>query len=320
MFFKLIQIFLVLSLGVLFACLFSVPVRHISCFYGKQSSFLKKKKKLRNITAVITWYGFLLFFLITVFLLFYFNISQYFSRISWNEFMEMATSTVNRVLSVFPFLKNAGIEDLAADVLNALMKLPGIIGKIVVAIMISIYLLMDWNYYVSGFQKWKKDCLDKKTSRTITIIIRDTKDVLFGYLKGQSMDALVMGVLLSIGLWLLHVPLGICIGILAGIGNLVPYVGPVIAFSFTAFFCLIEKKISTLIISILYLIVIQQIDSSFIGPKLLGKQMKIRPLFVIVSILVGGTLFGPIGMLFAVPAAAIIKCVIKTLHQEYCRT
>jgi predicted PurR-regulated permease PerM len=120
-----------------------------------------------------------------------------------------------------------------------------------------------------------------------------------------------MGVLISVGLWLFQVPLGIPIGILAGVGNLIPYLGPIIAFSFSIIVCMIEQQYKVLTAALIYLIIIQQLDSSFIGPKILGRQMQIRPLFIIVSILIGGTLFGVIGMIFAVPAAGIIKSFIK---------
>ena len=315
---KLIQIFLVLALGGLFAILFSAPVRKINLFYGNHISFLRHRKKWRNILAVLSWYLFLLLFLIVTLGLLYYNIYQYFTLISWDEFMDKVNSNVNMALTTFPFLKNIGIEKYAAAFFDSLIKLPGIIAKVAVGIMISIYLLMDWDFYMNGFRKWKKDCFSKKWGHMISSILYETKDVLFGYLKGQSLDSLVMGVLISVGLWLLKVPLGVPIGILAGAGNMIPYVGPIIAYSLTVFFCLLEGRTKTMIIAVIYLAIIQQIDGSYIGPKLLGKQMQIRPLFIIVSILVGGTLFGPIGMLFAVPAAAILKTTVKLLQRECC--
>ena len=152
----------------------------------------------------------------------------------------------------------------------------------------------------------------------ITSSVQEAKDILFSYLKGQSLDALIMGILISLGLWIFHVPLGIPIGILAGVGNLIPYLGPIIAFSFTIIVCMIEQRYTLLATTLVYLIIIQQIDSSFIGPKILGRQMQIRPLFIIVSILIGGTLFGVIGMIFAVPAAGILKSFIKKYLNQIC--
>jgi len=320
MFSKLIHIFLILGLGILFAGIFSVPVRKINYIYGKNIPFLKRRQKTRNVLAVLSWYGFLLIVLISIFGLLYFHLYQYFSKVSWNAFLTMVTDTIQRILDFVPFISMDSFDSFSSDIVQSIMKLPGIIGKIVIAILISIYLLMDWDYYIGNLRKWRREYLSFKTNRILSTIFRETKENLFCYLKGQSLDALVMGLLLSIGLWIIKVPLGIPIGILAGIGNIIPYAGPVIAFTLTILLCLIEQRVRTLIIAIIYLILIQQLDSSFIGPKLLGKQMDVRPLFVIVSILVGGTLFGVIGMIFAVPAAAILKCLFKNtlshLHKK----
>ena len=311
MFSKLIHIFLILALGVLFAGIFSVPVRKINYIYGKNISFLRRRKKARNILAVLSWYGFLLIVLFSIFGLLYFHLYRYFSKVSWNAFLMMVTDTIHRIFDFIPIISMDSFDSLSSDIVQSIMKLPGMIGKIVIAILISVYLLMDWDDYMRNLRKWRREYLSFKTNRFLSAVFRETKENLFSYLKGQSLDALVMGILLSIGLWMVKVPLGIPIGILAGIGNIIPYAGPVIAFTLTILLCLIEQRVRTLITAIIYLILIQQLDSSFIGPKLLGKQMDVRPLFVIVSILVGGTLFGIIGMIFAVPAAAILKSLLK---------
>ncbi len=310
MFSKLFQILFVLSLGIFFALLFSVPVRKINLIYGKNFSLLKHKKKIRNILSVFTWYGALFLFILLVLGMFYYSIANYFSQVSWNEFMDKITVMIDRISENIPLLKDISLEPLTVRIIPFLVKIPGTIGKLFIAVLISIYLLIDWDYYLSAFRNWKRNCLTPKGNKMLSVFLQETKDNLFGYLKGQSLDALLMGFLLSIGLWLLKVPLGIPIGILAGIGNLIPYLGPIIAFSLTTIACLIEQRVRTLIIAIIYLILIQQLDSSLIGPRLLGKQLKIRPLFVVLSILIGGTLFGPIGMFLGVPAAGIIKSML----------
>lgn len=315
---KLVQIFLVLALGALFAVLFAAPVRKISYFYGKYLPVLRHYPKWRTRIAVLSWYFFLLFFLTALFGLFYANICQYFSNISFSAFLEKINRTLQNLFSQVPFLQKIGLEKYMLSVIDSLVKLPGILTRIAVAFMISLYLLLDLDHYLQEVRKIRKEMIRNKKGRTVVLIICETKKVLYGYLKGQSLDSLLMGVLIGLGLWLFHVPFGISIGILAGVGNMIPYVGPLIAYSMTCFFCLLEGKKRTLLFAILYLVVIQQIDGSFIGPKLLSRQMEIRPLLVIVSILIGGTLFGPIGMLFAVPAAAVCKTTIRILQKREC--
>ena len=308
---KLYQIFLILFIGLLIACLFSVPVRNLNCFYGKRIRFLRHRRKWRTRLSVFSWYGLLIILFAAVFGLFYYNISGYFMKISWEEFVGQFADMVNNITKRFPILNSNRFQIDTSAMVNVLFRLPGLLGKLVISVLISIYLLLDWDSYIYDLKRWKRKCFTRKTNRFITSSIQESKEILFSYLKGQSFDALIMGVLISLGLWLFHVPLGIPIGILAGVGNLIPYLGPIIAFSFTIIVCMIEQQYRVLTAALIYLIIIQQLDSSFIGPKILGRQMQIRPLFIIVSILIGGTLFGVIGMIFAVPAAGIIKSFIK---------
>lgn len=315
---KLVQIFLVLALGALFAVLFAAPVRRISCFYGKYFPVLQSHPKWKTRIAVLSWYFFLLSFLVCLLGLFYANICQYFSFISFPEFLEKINRTIQNLFRQVPFLQKIGLEKYMLSVIDNLVKLPGILTKIAVAFMISFYLLLDLDHYLQEFRRIRKNLIRNERGRMVVLIFCETKRVLYGYLKGQSLDSLLMGVLIGFGLWIFHVPFGVSIGILAGIGNMIPYVGPLIAYSMTCFFCILEGKKKTLFLAVYYLLIIQQMDGSFIGPKLLSRQMQIRPLLVIISILIGGTLFGPIGMLFSVPAAAVCKTTIQILQKRGC--
>ena len=165
MFSKLIHIFLVLALGVLFAGIFSVPVRKINYIYGKNISFLKRRKKARNILAVLSWYGFLLIVLISIFGLLYFHLYQYFSKVSWNAFLTMITNTIHRILNFVPFISMDSFDSFSSGIVQSLMKLPGIIGKIVIALLISVYLLMDWDDYMGNLRKWRREYLPESDLR-----------------------------------------------------------------------------------------------------------------------------------------------------------
>ena len=186
MFSKLIHIFLVLALGVLFAGIFSVPVRKINYIYGKNISFLKRRKKARNILAVLSWYGFLLIVLISIFGLLYFHLYRYFSKVSWNAFLTMVTDTIHRIFDFIPIISMDSFDSLSSDIVQSIMKLPGMIGKIVIAILISVYLLMDWDDYMRNLRKWRREYLSSKTNRFLSAVFRETKENLFSYLNKLS--------------------------------------------------------------------------------------------------------------------------------------
>jgi predicted PurR-regulated permease PerM len=137
----------------------------------------------------------------------------------------------------------------------------------------------------------------------------DLDRVFSGYIRGQLTDAFVMMLLISLVLSLTGVKFSILIGIFAGIGNLIPYFGPIVAYVTTTIVCLMNGEIKTLIISLIALFIIQAVDGNIIGPKLLSSSIKIHPLIIIVSIIIGSAIGGFLGMLLAVPVGAYVKLV-----------
>ena len=120
-------------------------------------------------------------------------------------------------------------------------------------------------------------------------------------------DAVIMAILVSSALSLIGVKYAIIIGVLSGIGNLIPYVGPVVAYGSTILVCLISGDFRRLLVAIVVLFVIQTIDGNIINPRLLSTNVDVHPVLVIAALIVGGAIGGIVGMLFAVPVAAFFK-------------
>ena len=174
------------------------------------------------------------------------------------------------------------------------------------AVIFSIYFLIDRKI----FEYWK-DVLatftSEKTREHIRVFAKDCNRVFSGYIRGQSIDACIVGALSSIALLIAGIPYAVVIGILTGLGNLVPYVGPVVGFGSLIIVCLAEGSVRHLIIGGIILALVMFIDGNIIGPRLLSSNVEVHPVLVIVALLAGGRLGGIVGMLIAVPVAALIK-------------
>ncbi len=185
----------------------------------------------------------------------------------------------------------------------------GFLSTLLFSIIICIYFLIDGKMVKANLRKVSRALFsDRFNSRMRTFII-DADTVFSGYMKGQLMDAFVMMVLISITLTIIDVRFAIIIGIIAGIGNLIPYFGPFIAYGGSIVVCLISGEFTKLIIALIALFVIQAIDGNIIGPKLLSHSIKIHPLLVIISLIFGSSIGGLFGMLLAVPIGALIKVI-----------
>ena len=116
-----------------------------------------------------------------------------------------------------------------------------------------------------------------------------------------------MMVLVSAVLALVGVKYALIIGILTGIGNLIPYTGPLVAYGSTLLICLLYGDYRRLLIALPLLFVLQTLDGNIINPKLLSDSVNVHPLLVIASLLIGGAAGGFLGILIAVPVGSLLK-------------
>jgi putative permease len=137
------------------------------------------------------------------------------------------------------------------------------------------------------------------------------------FIRGQMVDALAVGILTSIGLAIIGMPFFIVIGIIAGIGNLIPYFGPLIGF-IPAFLSLLLSPEGLTVVAIVKVVVVftvvQFIEGTFVYPIAVGKSVNMHPLVVIIGVAVGGQIGGIPGMLMVIPVIAIAKVTVEVLH------
>ena len=170
----------------------------------------------------------------------------------------------------------------------------------------AIYFLFDDS--IAIYWKGTLDAFTSEQTRAkMKSFAADANRVFSGYIRGQSMDALLVGVMVSIAMLLARIPYALVIGILTGIGNLVPYVGPVVGFGSLIIVSLAEGSIAKLVIGAVILAAVMFIDGNVINPKMLSSNVEVHPVLVIIALLAGGKVGGVVGMLVAVPVAALLK-------------
>lgn len=194
-----------------------------------------------------------------------------------------------------------------AAIINFLANLGGSILNMVLGIVVSIYLIKDKDFFIRLWRKTLHLILPMKANAAVTETLSDINTVVGQFLRGQLLDALIIAILTSIGLSIIGLDFAVFIGCFAGLCNVIPYFGPFISAVPAAVVGLMTGGISQALLAVLVLIVIQQIDSNIIYPRVVGSSTGLHPLFILVSVTVGGYYGGIIGMIIAVPIAAIIK-------------
>jgi predicted PurR-regulated permease PerM len=138
-----------------------------------------------------------------------------------------------------------------------------------------------------------------------------------GFFRGQLLVALFVGVASSIGLWIIGLPFWLLVGMVAGVFNLVPLVGPFIGGGLAVIIALVSGEPIKAVWAALVLLAVQQIDNHLISPNVMGRTVQLHPVVVMLALLVGASFAGLFGMLVIVPLVAVAKIVFLFMWSKY---
>ena len=198
-------------------------------------------------------------------------------------------------------------QNMGNSVFSSLGSLAGALSTLVFGIIFSLYFLADGQKILSYWARIFRLLFGERRLEKLRRVFIDADRVFAGYLRGQIIDGTIMAVLVSVSLSILQVRYAIVIGVLTGFGNLIPYVGPFIAYGLTALVCLVYGDFTKLLPALIALFVIQTIDGNVINPRLLSQNIDVHPLVVIIALIIGGSLGGFLGIFLAAPVASLIK-------------
>lgn len=208
------------------------------------------------------------------------------------------------------FVENYLLQ-LARRATEGLMGIAGYLFNIILAPILAFYLLKD----IELFKEKAVNAIPPRWREDILILGRDIHQVLNSFIRGYMTVSLVVGFLTWLAMLLLGVEFPLILGVFAGLTQIIPYFGPVIGALPAIALALLTSKWLAFKVVIAFLI-IQQLEGTIISPKILGDQVGLHPLFVILVLLAGGQLFGLMGMILAVPVAAVLHVILKFLLQK----
>jgi predicted PurR-regulated permease PerM len=189
-----------------------------------------------------------------------------------------------------------------------------ILGYVVLTPILTIYLLLDFDKLSARAQ----DLIPTDKRSTWLPLIAEYDFLLSRYLRGQMMAAMIVGVLTWLGLWALGFPYPAVVGLVAGVFNLVPYLGLVVSAIPAILISLLSGNIlGSLAKAGIVFAIVQTLDGSVIGPRIVGESVGLHPVWVILALAVGSFFFGFVGLLLAMPAAVFIKLIVREAVKRY---
>ena len=268
-----------------------------------------EKKGLRGIAVLICF-----LVILAVIAIFLIVISQAFvSQINFSSIVNLVQGTetdlqefINQAISYLERF-NIKIPNIGSSLTGVVSSIASSTTTFFFGIIFSIYFLIDADRLRTYWRNAAQKIFPKRTIARFHELLGDADVCFSGYIRGQVTDAILVGAVVSIVFSFMKMKYALVIGLLAGIGNLIPYVGPALGYISVILVNLIAGDFRMLVIGLVVLEAIMLIDGNIINPRLLAGTIKVHPLLVIASLLAGGAIGGLLGMLLAVPTGAFIR-------------
>ena len=204
------------------------------------------------------------------------------------------------------------VSDFSISVLRgSLQSTTNVLANLILIVVITYFMLL----YRSAFKNFLLVQVNAKSRETVTRLLDKVENLTKRYMLGQGLVVVILGLLIGSGLWLIGVPYPFFWGFLAGFLEIIPYVGTSVGGILPFFYMLMVSDTvwQPLAVLVLY-ITVQQIEGNFISPNIMGRSIKINPMFIILGLFVGGVMWGIAGMILALPILALSKEVFRNFH------
>lgn len=326
-FHRLTSILMPFFMGILLAYLFYIPCRQIEGLYKKlKPKFIKKRARGLSVITVYVMAVLVITIVINILIP---ALSKSIVDLANNlpGYYNSAIEFVNNMPEDW-LIKKESIQELINDLQkvditniisleNITDYINGVIGvasgifNVFVSIIMSIYVLLERGKILKFIKRLVKAIFKEETCKALGNYFTKANEIFFKFISSQVIDAIIVGVIVSIAMWILGVKYWVLLGFMIGLFNIIPYFGAIVAVTIAAIITIFTGGFTKAIWMLIVVIIIQQLDANIINPKIIGNVLKLSPILVIFSVTLFGAYFGVLGMFLAVPIIAVIKIIIN---------
>lgn len=248
------------------------------------------------------------------------------TAITPQNFKSLLIHIEDSLKSIFPFISSVGLADKLTSffqnlILNGVNNLTNIVYSIFSIIAIVVIVPFMTFFLLKDNTRLAKGIINIMPNRFFEVsywVIHKISFELGRYVRGWILDAFLVGLLSGVGLALLGIQNAASIGFIAGAGHLIPYFGPIIGGIPAIIISIVQFGNFSMLPSIIILfLLVYTIDNGFIQPNVFSKSTDMHPLVIILLIIIGSETIGVLGMLFAVPAATVLKTAAREIYLGY---
>lgn len=322
---SLIGVLMPFILAIIIAYLFYIPARKLEGIYRKIGISPKKARVLSVFSVYIVAILLIVIMINCVFPPIIESVKELINALPgyYNQavdFVENAEDdtilskidieTIINKLKEFDFASLINTDNIS-QYINGVIGVANAIFGLFVMIVVSIYLLLERGEIREFFGRLSGAIFKKNVQKSIGEYVEKTNEIFINFIYCQIIDGIIIGIITSIAMSIIGVKYAVLLGFLIGLFNIIPYFGAIIAVAITVLITIFTGGINQAILVAIILIILQQIDSNIINPKIIGEGLKVSPILIIFAVTVGGHYFDVLGMFLAVPVVAIIKILIN---------
>lgn len=301
----------------------------------KKSTPRKRKKAARGFSVLLSEILFLAILVALVYLI----IPQLYQSIqtivtNGNSYIATISLWVERLLEDYPVIEQYAVgvlgtvnTDLLSWLESSVLPSLGIvvtnvtvgvysfltgIYNLLIGVIVSIYILASKESFISGCRRLLYCIFRVETAEKIRRDLRFIDKTFIGFINGKLLDSAIIGLLCYIFCAAVKMPYALLVSVIVGVTNVIPFFGPIIGAIPSSLIILLADPLMCLVF-VIFVILLQQADGNFIGPKILGSTVGISGFWVMFSIILGAGLFGFWGMLLGVPVFVVIYTVISNM-------
>jgi len=230
---------------------------------------------------------------------------------------EISSSIMKTIESFLGIILDSAkyIPDMLNTIITSTMGIASYLLDFVLGIVIAFYMLLDKEKIGAFCEKILYIIFSNEIASKIVEIAKTSNSVFEKFFIGKAIDSIIIGFIFFLGAIVLKLPYSLLLSIIIGVTNMIPYFGPFIGAVPVVFIVILTSPIKGLWV-IVFIFILQQFDGIFLGPKILGNSIGLQPIGVIFAILVGGAMFGALGMFFGVPIFAVIVTMFKNFIER----
>lgn len=223
--------------------------------------------------------------------------------------LNLETSDLEAVINdIFSwFQEQAG--DIAGGLVSGISSATSTIITLFMVLVLTVFFLKDGHKFLPAV----RDITGRRAGWHLTEVLTRSWITLGGYIRAQAIVSAIDAICIGVGLWLLGVPMAFTLGVITFIAGFIPYVGAITAGALAVLVALVSLGFTEALIALAIVVAVQQLEGNILSPLLQSRAMSLHPVIVLISVVIGGGLFGLIGAFLAVPVAATIAVVLRYL-------